>query len=359
MFGGILAPSCAGHTELAWYSEVNPFASSVAAHHYPGVPNLGDCTTVDLDTVEPVDLITAGWPCQDLSVAGLRKGLAGERSGLFWEVIRFAERLRPRWLLLENVPGLLSANNGRDFGIVLSALDDLGYGLAWRVLDAQFFGVPQRRRRVFIVGHLGAPCPAEILFEREGMSRDSAAGRKAGTRVTGSVAACLNSGGNNRGFRSEPGEHIVVSRDAVPKTAGGVVTDLRAGNPHPSVVIAPLTTKPYADSEAQESRIVAFHHKASVSQSMNPSDKGNGSVGGGVPFLTQCNAPRRLTPTECERLQGFPDGWTDVRYQHGKGEKQLSDSSRYRLLGNSMAVPCVGWILERLVRCDRALREAA
>ncbi len=190
-----------------------------------------------------------------------------------------------------------------------------------------------------------------------------------------------------------------VSRDATPKTAGGVVTDLRAGNPHPSVVIAPLTTKPYADNEAQESRIVIHAltgegHDAgedgtgrgmpTVAQcqgsnvgQMGTLRKGNGNVTGGVPFVafdtTQITSPlsranpkpddpchtlaggahpppRRLTPTECERLQGFPDDWTDVRYQHGKGEKQLSDSSRYRLLGNSMAVPCVGWILERLVR---------
>ena len=398
----------------------------------------------------------AGWPCQDLSVAGLRKGLAGERSGLFWEVIRFAERLRPRWLLLENVPGLLSANNGRDFGIVLSALDDLGYGLAWRVLDAQFFGVPQRRRRVFIVGHLGAPCPAEILFECESLSGDSQESGEAGTRVT------------------------ALSADGV-GTCGADDNQAQGGH-----VIAPLTTKPYADNDAQESRIVTHsltgeghdagedgtgrgtpivtfplasdpihsvgiaqpvtgrngdpgcvasvvyalgsHSGAADGEATNKSHAAGGPVGMGiaqniVPILevdggttrgegpngtgigdagdpmytlqegkqhalaftertrkdgrnletsekayALCNpgsggrthsrqlldttaTPRRLTPTECERLQGFPDGWTDI--------PGASDSARYRALGNSMAVPCVGWILERLVRCDRALREAA
>ena len=369
MFGGILAPSCAGHTELAWYSEVNPFASSVAAHHYPGVPNLGDCTTVDLDTVEPVDLITAGWPCQDLSVAGLRKGLAGERSGLFWEVVRFAERLRPRWLLLENVPGLLSAGHRRDFGIVLSALDDLGYGLAWRVLDAQYFGVPQRRRRVFIVGHLGAPCPAEILFECEGLSGDSPAGSEAGARSAGGVAACLNSGGNNGGFRSEPGEHIVAAFQ--PKASVS-----QAMNPSEVCPTVGTSKEP----------AVYQCHGSNVGE-MGTLRRGNGNETGGVPFtftertrkdgrnletsehayalqnpasggtthsrrlLDMSATPRRLTPTECERLQGFPDGWTDV--------PGASDSARYRALGNSMAVPCVGWILERLARCDRALRGTA
>src|SRR3990167_9900259 len=141
-----------------------------------------------------VDLITAGFPCQDVSVAGQRKGLAGERSGLFWEIIRVARGLRPGWLLLENVPGLFSSHRGRDFGIVLTALDQLGYGVAWTVLDAQYTGLAQRRERVFLVGRFGAPCPGEILFEPEGLSGDSPPRRTAG----GSVAAPLGAGATDR-----------------------------------------------------------------------------------------------------------------------------------------------------------------
>src|SRR3990167_7560775 len=157
-----------------------------------------------------VDLITAGFPCQDVSVAGQRKGLAGERSGLFWEIIRVARGLRPGWLLLENVPGLFSSHRGRDFGIVLTALDELGYGVAWTVLDAQYAGLAQRRERVFLVGRLGAPCPPEILFEPQGVSGNPAPRRETEAGITGDIAACLNSGGNDGGFRTEPREHLVA-----------------------------------------------------------------------------------------------------------------------------------------------------
>jgi hypothetical protein len=136
-------------------------------------------------------VITAGWPCQDLSIAGRRAGLEGARSGLWWEVVRLLDETRARWFVGENVPGLLSSNNGQDMGAVVGALGDLGYGVAYRVLDAQFFGVPQRRRRVFFVGHFGVPwaAPAEVLFECESSDGDSAAGRETGQGVTAGIAA--------------------------------------------------------------------------------------------------------------------------------------------------------------------------
>jgi DNA (cytosine-5)-methyltransferase 1 len=173
--------------ETVAFSEVEPFPCKVLAHRWPEVPNLGDVAKIDPEEVVErfgrIDVISGGFPCQDLSVAGKRAGLAGGRSGLFWEIVRLASGLGPAWLVLENVPGLLSSNEGRDFATLLDALGELGYGLAWRVLDAQHFGVPQRRRRIFVVGHLGAPCPPEILFEPEGLRGDLEAGREEGSGV--------------------------------------------------------------------------------------------------------------------------------------------------------------------------------
>jgi len=183
LFAGIggfdLAFESAG-AQVVWASEIDPFARKVLAARFPHTEQVGDITTWQPDPDRhAVDLITFGFPCQDLSVAGKREGLSGERSGLFFEAVRVVGLLRPTWLLAENVPGLLSSKRGDDYEAVLTALDELGYGLAWRVFDAQAFGVPQRRRRVFIVGHLGAPCPPEILFESEGVCRDPAPSRKA------------------------------------------------------------------------------------------------------------------------------------------------------------------------------------
>lgn len=157
VFSGIEAASVAWGP-LGWepvaFSEIDPFPSAVLAERFPGVPNLGDITQVDWSEIGAVDLVVGGSPCQSFSVAGKREGLAGA-SGLMFEYIRCVRELRPRWFVWENVPGALSSEGGAAFGQLLTEMDDLGYGLAWRVLDAQFFGVAQRRRRVFLVGSLG------------------------------------------------------------------------------------------------------------------------------------------------------------------------------------------------------------
>ena len=136
-------------------SEIDPYACAVLAERFPDAPNLGSITEVEANDIPEADIWSGGFPCQDLSVAGKRAGFKGERSSLFFEFARIADELRPRWIVLENVVGLLSSAGGRDFGILLSTLAEIGYGCAWRVVDARYFGVPQRRRRVFIVGCLG------------------------------------------------------------------------------------------------------------------------------------------------------------------------------------------------------------
>ena len=330
-----------------------------------------------------VDLITAGFPCQDVSVAGQRKGLAGERSGLFWEIVRLAERLRPRWLLLENVPGLFSSHRGRDFGVILTALDELGYGVAWASLDAQWRGLAQRRNRVFLVGHLGAPCPAEILFEPKGMSGDTPPRREAGKEASGDDVGCLNSGGNDGGFRTEPGEHLTVSLMTQPDGSsqgvgrGGPVvahalrsegadasedgtgrgtpiiafqesqSGFRETGSHPTLdgnmgsrrhhgVLAPTLRvggrEQGAGSSSDNTPIIAGTVRSHRRNNSNPTTEARGLV-----IETR---PRRLTPRECERLQGFPDDWTLV--------DGASDSARYCALGNAVAVPVAEWILRRI-----------
>ena len=172
--------------ECVGTAEIEKHPRAVTRYHYPDTPQLGDVRNVTPETVGPVDLIVGGWPCQGNSVAGDRGGMADERSGLFSEVVRCAGALAPRWLVLENVPGLLSVNDGRDMAAVVGTLGELGYGVAWRVLDAQHFGVPQRRRRVFIVGCRGdVGRAAAVLFEPESVRGDSAPGGEAGAGVAG------------------------------------------------------------------------------------------------------------------------------------------------------------------------------
>lgn len=184
LFSGIEAASAAWLPlgwRCAWVAEIDPFACAALRHHYPDVPNLGDVNRIDPDAVEPVGLVVFGSPCQSFSVAGKRLGLDDPRGNMALVGLRLIGRIRPRWVVWENVPGVLSSDQGRDFGAFLGLLGELGYGFAYRVLDAQHFGVPQRRRRVFVVGYLGdwRP-PAAVLFEPESLRGDSAPRRQAG-----------------------------------------------------------------------------------------------------------------------------------------------------------------------------------
>jgi DNA (cytosine-5)-methyltransferase 1 len=156
---GIEAASCAWHP-LGWkpfgFSEIDTFPSRILAHHYPSVPNFGDMTRFKEWPDATIDVLVGGTPCQSFSVAGLRKGLADPRGNLLLTYLAIAERYRPEWLVWENVPGVLSSANGRDFGCLLHGLEELGYGFAYRILDAKHFGIPQRRRRVFVIGCFGS-----------------------------------------------------------------------------------------------------------------------------------------------------------------------------------------------------------
>ena len=167
--------------------EIDPYASSVLAERFPEAPNLGSITEINADDIPEADIWSGGFPCQDLSVAGKRAGFAGKRSSLAFTFLDLVERRRPRWLVLENVPGLFSSNNGADFGRLLHEMEQLGYSVAWRTLDARYFGVPQRRRRVFIVANLEPDRAAEVLFECEGCERHPAPSRSQGEGAPSSI----------------------------------------------------------------------------------------------------------------------------------------------------------------------------
>lgn len=217
---GIEAATVAWHPlgwKPAFFSEIEPFPRAVLDYHYPEVPLHGDFTTIKTNQYRPIDLLVGGTPCQSFSIAGLRGGLDDSRGNLALEFLKLAQRLRPRWVVWENVPGVLSSNGGRDFGSILAGLGEVGYGFAYRVLDAQWCrthrhprAVPQRRRRVFVVGCLGNPTSAaKVLFERESLQRYSAPRRATRQGTAADVAGCLRSGVDG-GVPSSRGEHLVA-----------------------------------------------------------------------------------------------------------------------------------------------------
>lgn len=330
LFSGIEAASCAWK-DLGWetvaVSETAPFPCAVLAHRFPGVPNLGDVREIAYDRLVGIDLVVGGSPCQDFSLAGKRAGLGGERSALAHAFVDCVHDVQPRWFVWENVPGALTTNTGDDFKSLVEAFEDCGYGVAWRVLDAQFFGVPQRRRRLFVVGHLGDWRPSvAVLLEPEGVpgafgeGKGAVAGkaeRDAGeascwdwhrqshefrplTNVSNTVAARWGTGGNNVPFLldDQGGSRIAVS--------GQLAPTLRAQS---------------------------HDHEPCVC---------------GQTFV------RKMTPVECERLMGFPDGWTDIPW---KGKEHAPKGLRFQALGNSMAVPVMRWLGRRLDLTHRLLYE--
>ena len=309
---------------LGWkaqfFSEIEKFPSAVLNHHYPDVPNYGDMTKFKEWNANTIDLLVGGTPCQSFSIAGLRKGLEDPRGNLMLTYIAMAEQLKPKWLVWENVPGVLSSNGGKDFGTFISALGEIGYGFSWRILDAQYFGVPQRRRRLFVVGYLGDwKRAAEVLFESESLSGHPAPSREARQETANTLTVGAN---QYSGFNGEP----VVAKCLTARGAG-------AGN---------------LDPETSNMLPIAF----GAQNSANQGDSVSTEV---TPTLDKSKTPavmadlqvRRLTPIECERLQGFPDNYTQISWRN-KASEDCPIGPRYKAMGNSMAVPVMRWIGERI-----------
>ncbi len=470
---GIEAATMAWH-DLGWkpagFSEIEPFPSAVLAHHYPDVTNFGDMTKFKEWNLDTVNLLVGGTPCQSFSVAGLRKGLEDPRGNLALTYVGILDKFRPKWCVWENVPGVLSSNRGRDFGSFLGALGELGYGFAYRVLDAQYFGVAQRRRRVFVVGYFGDWRPAAaVLFEPESLRRNIKKGRSEGKEVAATITARFGNSRNNHeelapiwpantastlnaSFGNKLGlenQHINSGAPLfVPayvesslaqykqgdiggtlKASGGVLGGgsetflVQNEGQTPVLEPIPLNTMTMMGRPSDDGRMgsgigspgdpcptITKAHSHAVAHTVwdttNITSPQNGSnpkpndpchtlakgqhpplltgmavrrlteVGGtfqpivledqggsvmrvnetGVvgtlrreshghePSIIQQMAVRRLTPVECERLQGFPDNYTDIK---PKG-KDTPDGPRYKALGNSMAVPCMSWLGKRI-----------
>ena len=475
---GIEAATAAWHHmgwEAAFFSEIEKFPCAVLQHHYPDVPLHGDFTTIKENEYGKIDLLVGGTPCQSFSVAGLRGGLDDDRGNLALEFCRLAQREQPRWIVWENVPGVLSSNGGRDFGSILGALENIGYGLAYRVLDAQYFGVAQRRRRVFVVGYLGDWRPAAaVLFERHSMSGHPAPSRQARKEAAG--AAATGAGGSGGDGRERPsldtfecggiGSYAASDNSSpllrtgadlgpgcealIASTGPDTVGTLRTRRPgeggvqgdfdHIVPVISPALntqsgshhapdTKAYVatldaahafkvrggcegggkgylgsdevaftisthqdqhifsepaaypinsmnafrspdasastglgvghDGEAMYTLTKGDHHAVAYEPAIGWSEEltasvdlagtlqrgGSGGRHDGV--MEPTSTVRRLTPVECERLQGFPDNFTAIPWRK-KGAEDCPDGPRYKALGNSMAVPVMRWIGERI-----------
>lgn len=365
--------------------------------------HFGDITKLSGYDLPVVDCITGGSPCQDLSTAGKQAGLDGERSGLFIEQIRIVKEMRerdrqngragylvrPRFMVWENVTGAFSSNKGKDFQTVLTEIvrieeaespavpmptsgkwsksgclyDEMGrWSIAWRVHDAQFWGVPQRRQRISLVADFGGLAAPEILFERKGLFRDSSESGKKGETIAGS------------------------SKNSITETSGAISFQERCGKPGGGKGILIQDEHTGALSTLNNQNVLTFCISSFESNSMKSNNPKSGiyetdtartiDLNGGNPacnqggtiilndqggsnmycsenndmFISNGNRVRRLTPLECERLQGFPDGWTDIgEWIDTKGKKhKCSDSARYKALGNSIATPFWFWLLRRI-----------
>lgn len=424
--------------ECAWTSEVEPFPAAVVDHHWK-FKNLGDMTKLTeemLNDCGPIDLLVGGTPCQSFSVAGLRRGLDDPRGNLALRFTQLVGVLRPTWVVWENVPGVLSSAGGRDFGTFLGALAELGYGFAYRVLDAQWFGVAQRRRRVFVVAHARDwRRAAAVLFEPESLFGNPPTRGEArqGTAISPALRARADSGPQAdrevyvpavspslkaRDFKGPSSDGDGDGATLVPIAFKGNMSTpswgvdqsetLQAENFH--AVATPYTFQQRGrDGEMSievrqdetasclrqpchgrsGSDIVAFAQNqlgevransevmGTVNTNQNASGRntpmvayGCDDTAGTIRSNTRNNsdprteaamhvmhgmAVRRLTPKECHRLQGFPDGYCDITYRG----KPAADGPQYKALGNSMAVPVMRWIGERIAQVDVSCQEPA
>ncbi len=400
---GIEAASVAWEP-LGWraaaFSEIEAFPSAVLKHRWPGVPNLGDMTKHEewsLD--ESIDLVVGGTPCQAFSVAGLRKGLSDPRGNLTLVFLGIVDRVRPKWVVWENVPGVLSDESGA-FGAFLGGLAELGYGWAYRILDAQYVrvdgharAVPQRRRRVFVVGHLGGQWQraAAVLFERESLCGNPAPRRESGKGTAPTLSARTQGGGGLGTDFDCDGGTIPVGIDggdvgfALP-AEGSHSGDKGDGGMNQTTVIAFPSRMSGTQCAAAEdvSSALGSANETAVAHSLKADgfDASEDGTGRGTPlvpeawpkeaadtltaaysdkqgledqhvnsgcglFVPERMAVRRLTPRECERLQGFPDDYTLIPWR-GREAEACPDGPRYKALGNSMAVNVMRWIGRRI-----------
>ena len=324
---------CAG---VAWHPlgfksmgvcEIEPFRSAVLKYHYPEVKNYGDFTKVKKEDIggKSPDVLVGGTPCATFSIAGLREGIKSDRGNLALEFILLIKRLNPTWVVWENVPGVLSSNGGKDFGTFLGGLAECGYGFAYRVLDTQYIrtqrfprAIPQMRRRVFVVGHIRDwRRSAEVLFDREVLSWNTPPRRTKREEITEKLT-----------FR------LTRSDQRVQDDIAGTIAarDYKSAT---DIVFEPNTYDGFARVK-----------KDNVSPTLNAMTGGNRQ-----PCVVRQSKIRRLTPLECERLQGLPDNYTQVPYR-GKPKEECPTSKRYEACGRGMSINVMEHIGTRIKEVD-------
>ena len=291
------------------FAEIEPFPCELLKQKYPNVKNYGDITQYEKWNIGQFDILVGGTPCQSFSIAGKRGGTDDVRGKLMYSYLGIVGKYKPNWIVWENVPGVLSSGKGLDFASFLAGLEKCGYGWAYRVLEAQHFGVPQRRRRVFVIGHSDnrTDLAAKVLFEPEKPRTSFEASEDKKKEITGT----LTTGFGARGFDSDT---ILNNQFAV-------------------------------ESYTQSS--FAQYKEGIGTLRASGGDFGSGSE----TIIKEGRSIRRLTPLECERLQGFPDNYTQIEW-NGKPKDQCPDSHRYKAIGNSMAVPVMRWIGERIKQTE-------
>mgnify|MGYP003133685075 CR=1 FL=1 len=422
LFSGIEAATVAWHN-LGWspvaFADIDEFPSEVLRQHYPQVPNLGDVTEVDWNDYKgKAQLVVGGSPCQSFSIAGKRLGLDDPRGNLALHYLKVVSTVRPKFFVYENVVGLLSSDEGRDFAAFLREVENIGYGFAYRVLDSQFFGVPQRRRRLFVVGCADGDwrSAAAILFESGSIGRATKKGKKKGK--TFATFAQEGVRGTSETDETDDGRGIKYCSEVAPtlthsgppysrtgmasvETDAVVVMDMDMKKPSGTLTAGMYHHGGYTNQDAMTHghlipiKTIPIHDKATRykggGDTRNDDGAGNGfgvadedspmytldtscnhavfqqsgvdlynqemtgekhcplrtAQGHGAPAVMVNYAVRRLTPIECERLQGFPDNYTQIEWK-GKAKENCPDSPRYKALGNSMPVPVMKWIGERI-----------
>jgi DNA (cytosine-5)-methyltransferase 1 len=380
---GIEAATVAWH-DMGWqaaaYSEIEKFPSEVLKYHYPSVPNMGDMTKYKEWEIGTIGLLVGGTPCQSFSVAGLRKGLTDPRGNLALTYCGILDHFRPKWFIWENVPGVLSSNKGRDFGSFLGAVVELGYGFSYRVLDAQHFGVAQRRRRVFVVGHFGDWRPsAKVLFESHSLSGNPKKSRQKGETATTFVESSFGTFREDRigGTTKASGGVLGGGSETLVYENHGTDSRIKPVEISPTVTArwgtggnnVPLAhafkvrggcegsgkgylgqdEKAFTLSTLQDQQIaVGFNTNARPDEMKFLNEQSNTLTTSQNSGIFQNMAVRRLTEIECERLQGFPDNYTNIK-------ENCPSGARYKALGNSMAVPVMRWIGNRIQMVEDGL----
>lgn len=330
-------PLCIG------YSEIDKYASSVYQRYF-NHKEYGDITKIDEKTLPDFDLLVGGFPCQAFSIAGKRRGFEDTRGTMFFELARIIKEKRPSYLFFENVKGLLSHDGGATFITILTTLDELGYDCQWQVLNSKNHGVPQNRERVFIIGHLrGAPRPEVFPF---GESCEVNNGKDAQGNGD-SVAYCLQAGNDkHRGTYINQLNNPTHSNDRVYRTDGlsPTLNTMQGGNRQPFVKVPEATKQGYAVATEGDSINLSVPNsktrRGRVSDVAQTIDTGMQQH-----TLTPDCKIRRLTPLECERLQGFPDGWTETG-----ADMEISNTQRYKMCGNAVTVNVIADIMERFLK---------